>query len=136
MGSHWMILKFMLAMILTFPFFLCLSARGENGHVEVENYEDAIDLAVKDSRRVYLVFKGQSCPWCDTQAETLSTPEAAAAMGRVVLCFIDAGKRRDLVRKYGVTAVPDHHLLDSEGNSIRSSVGYKDVGGVGKFLED
>lgn len=120
-------------------FVLGFSSRAEDPkdvvHLEATSYEDAMAVAQKQDRNLYLVFKGKWCGWCEKQDVTLKDEKVAAAMDGMVFYAVDLGARRDLAKKYGVTSIPAHRFLAPGGEVIRSHVGYMDADEVADFLK-
>lgn len=104
-------------------------------HLEAASYEEAIQIAQKQERNLYLIFKGKWCSWCEKQDETLKDEKISRSMNGMVFYVVDLGSRRDLAKKYGVTSVPSHRFLAPDGKVIKSHVGYMDVDGVVDFLK-
>jgi thioredoxin-related protein len=118
-------------------FGLCVFSEDavETVHLEVSNYEEALAVARDEGRRVYLLFKGENCHWCDKQSLEMEKPEYARAMDGLVFCVVDVAERRDIAARYRVSLVPSHRVIDAEGNVLRSSTGYMDAAKASLFLE-
>jgi len=130
-------------MLKTFAFSLLFSLFGlcalsedavETIHLEVSSYEEALAVAQQDDRRIYLVFKGDNCGWCDRQSHEMAKPEYARAMDGMIVCVVDIAERKDLAARYRVSLIPSHRVLDTKGNVLRSSTGYMDWVKVSRFL--
>lgn len=130
-------------MLISFGFSLLLAlasivAFAEDAvdavHPEVSDHEEALALARGEDRRVYLIFKGDSCHWCERQSVEMKSPAYARAMDGMVVCVIDIVERRDLADRYRVSSVPSHRFLDSEGRVLKSSTGFMDSVKAGRFL--
>lgn len=117
-----------------------IAAQAENPkeavHIEASSYEEALELAKSEERRLYLLFKGNPCVWCDKQMEEFKDRRVAEAMDGMVFYVVDAFARRDLAKKYGVTSVPSHRILDHDGEIIKLHMGYMDAKMLSKFLEN
>lgn len=114
---------------------LCLAEEPKNVEVTyVYSMEDAVQLAKDEGRPIYVVFKGKNCVWCERQFQEMVNPEAIGAMLGFVVFIADASENKELARRYGVRSIPDHRILDSEGKSIKSSVGYMDSKQMADFL--
>jgi thioredoxin-related protein len=127
---HW---RGLLASIV---FFSCAAAEQpiETAHLEVAAYEDALEIAASQNRRIYLVFRSEGCVWCRRQEEEMTKPQSIEAMDGLIVCAVDLEERRDLADRFGVRLFPSHRLLNSEGKAIRSFSGYMDSKGMAKFL--
>jgi thioredoxin-related protein len=130
-------------MLISFGFSLLLAlasivAFAEDAvdavHPEVSDHEEALALARGEDRRVYLIFKSDSCHWCERQSVEMKSPAYARAMDGMVVCVIDIVERRDLADRYRVSSVPSHRFLDSEGRVLKSSTGFMDSVKAGRFL--
>lgn len=106
----------------------------ETAHLEISVYEDAVEIAKEQESRLYLVFKGEGCSWCERQAAEMLKPESIMAMAGLVVCVVDIQERKDLRSKYGVRVVPAHRLLEPRGEIVRSAAGYLNSSGVERFL--
>lgn len=102
--------------------------------IEVSSYEGALEHAREIDSRVYLLFKGVSCVWCERQAQEMTKPESMDATEGLVVCVVDVSERKDLARKYGVTTIPAHRLLESDGSAVRGAAGYMKSEGLKEFL--
>lgn len=125
--------KTALASLLLFS-FASAQEPVETTHLEVPVYEDAVKIAEEQGRRLYVVFKGKGCSWCERQAAETLRPESIEAMDGLVVCVVDIQERKDIRSKYGVKTVPAHRLLDPEGRLVRSASGYMDYSRLARFL--
>lgn len=107
----------------------------EAAHLVASSYDEAMEIAEKQDRNVYLLFKGNPCVWCERQAVELKDPDVVEAMDGMVFYVVDAYARKDLRNKYGVTSVPSHRLLDPKGETLKSHVGFMDAKMLVEFLE-
>lgn len=117
-----------------FPLVSFAGEPKDHGVAYVYSMEDAMQLSKDEDRLVYVVFKGRSCPWCDRQSEEMSKPEVVKSMRGLVVFLADVSENRELARKYGVSSVPAHRLIDSDGKVIKSSFGYMDASEMEDFL--
>jgi thioredoxin-related protein len=127
---HW---RGLLASIVLFS---CAAAEQpvETAHMEVAVYEDALEIAAEQGRRIYLVFRSEGCVWCGRQEEEMLKPKSIEAMDGLIVCAVDFEERRDLADRFGVRLLPSHRLLNSEGKTIRSFSGFMDSNGIARFL--
>jgi thioredoxin-related protein len=105
-------------------------------HIEALTYEEAMGLAEAEDRRVYLLFKGEHCSWCEKQMAEFKDRRVAEAMDGMVFCVVDVYSNRDLSKRYGVSSVPAHRLLEPKGDIIRSRLGYMEAKALAGFLKD
>lgn len=105
-------------------------------YFEASSYEEAMDLAGKEDRRVYLLFKGSPCSWCDRQMVEIKDRVVAESMDGTVFCVVDAYERRDLCKMYGVGAVPAHRVTDPKGSTLKAHTGFMEAKKLASFIRD
>lgn len=105
-------------------------------YIEASSYDEALELAAAEDRRLYLLFKGNPCSWCDKQMEEFKDRKVIEAMDGMVFHLVDAFSRRDLAKKYGVSSVPSHRIVNPKGEIVRSHMGYMDADMLSKFLKN
>lgn len=94
--------------------------------MELHSYRDAMDLAKEQGRKVYVLFGGDHCPWCQKQKDVLLKEDVIAALSGYVLCYVDVSSDRDIARKYRIRTMPVNMVLDSDESIVKKSVGYMD----------
>lgn len=107
---------------------------GQEARPDADSYEEALRAAGERGVGVYLVFKGENCPWCERQKEVLYSRAARRHMEDVVLCVLDVQDERDLAAAHGVTSVPAHRLLGPGGEPRKSHTGFMSEREIRRFL--
>lgn len=91
------------------------------------NYEAATEAARAENKLVMVVFSTEWCGFCQQLKDVTFADEAVAKHlnDNVISLEVDAEKEgQDLAEKYGVQGFPTIKLLDAEGNSWGTIVGY------------
>ncbi len=118
-----------------------------NGLTWHTNLEEAVAIAKKENKKVFLQFSGSDwCKWCiRLNNEVLFTPVFADwAKDNMVLVNLDFPRtipqtdavknyNRGLMNKYGVRGFPTVLLLDKNGNVVFQT-GYQ-AGGPAKYIK-
>jgi thioredoxin-like negative regulator of GroEL len=92
----------------------------------VEGFEEALEAASVEGRAVLVDFHTSWCGWCrKMEKETYRDPGVVERSSRIVCVRVDAEKRADLARTYGVRAFPTLLFLNSDGSTLRLIRGYQ-----------
>jgi thioredoxin-related protein len=102
--------------------------------MEVLSYEDALDDAAARGRKVFVLFTGEGCVWCERQKAELFKDSVISALSDYSVAYVDVASDREIAAKYGVRAIPVLVVLDADGKNARKSVGYKDEAALLGFL--
>jgi thioredoxin-related protein len=94
--------------------------------MEAGTRDEALLVAEAEGRRVYVLFGGEHCPWCDRQKSVVFAPGMDDALSGFVVLRLDVSKDRDLAKKYGVRSIPVSIVLDADGEVLKKRVGYMD----------
>lgn len=94
--------------------------------IEAETYGEALVVAEAEGRRVYVLFGGEHCPWCEKQKAVVFAPGMDETFSDYVLLRLDISKDRELAVKYGIKSIPVSIILDADGKVAKKRVGYMD----------
>ncbi len=76
-------------------------------------------------RPIFLDFTASWCGPCQSlKTSTWADSGVAAALGGYVPVSVDLDANPELAKQYHVSAIPMFVVLDAQGNSIKSSLGY------------
>jgi thioredoxin-related protein len=90
-----------------------------------EEYEAGMRRAFQEQKPVIVYFSSSSCPYCaEMEQEVLSDREVKRRLERVIFVRVEAEKRPDLVRQYGVFGYPWTWLFEPSGKRIGNLPGY------------
>lgn len=94
---------------------------------EVSSYDEAVSLAKKHHRPIFLYFGAEWCHWCKKmKSETLSDAEVKAKLGKeYVVCFIDTDQDKATARKYRVSGIPAYMVVSESETVVVRDSGYK-----------
>jgi thioredoxin-related protein len=102
--------------------------------MEVLSYKDALVDAKTHGRKVFVLFTGEGCVWCERQKVEFFKDSVASALSDYSIAYVDVAAEREIAAKYGVRAIPVLVVLDADGKNARKSVGYKDESSLLGFL--
>ena len=108
----------MVVCLFSLPVFADIMEAGTHG--------EALMVAEADGRRVYILFGGDHCPWCEKRKAVVFAPGMDDALSDFVLLRLDVLKDRELADRYGVKSIPVSIIVDSDGKVVRKRVGYMD----------
>jgi thioredoxin-like negative regulator of GroEL len=91
----------------------------------VQSFEDAIEEARIEGKLVMVDFFTDWCGWCKRlDADTYANPQVAARTRGLVCVKVNAERRTDLARRYGVRAYPIVAFLKPDGSLVDMVRGY------------
>jgi thiol:disulfide interchange protein len=89
-------------------------------------YEHGVDLAQRRQQPLLLLFETASCMWCKfLHRNVFSNPDVVRLSREFVCVRVDAGRRLDLARRYGVNGFPTVVFLASSGGQVHRVSGYR-----------
>jgi len=99
------------------------------------SYEEAMKLAPKEGKPIYLYFYSRSCPYCAMMEDTFRDPAVVRLLNeRFVAVRVDVGQRPDLADLYGIMGTPTHVFLCPNGTLIGWALSYRDPAAFVKLL--
>ncbi|MFT4604918.1 MAG: thiol-disulfide isomerase/thioredoxin, partial [Rhodothermales bacterium] len=103
--------------------------------VAFSEFETAEAESRREGKPLFVDFKTVWCGPCYTMDEWVFSADAVVdAAAGVVAAKVDGDDRRDLAKRFDITAYPTVLLLGSDGSEIRRHVGYLGVDSTAAFL--
>lgn len=99
---------------------------GERGGIVwASSFENALEEAQVDGKPVMVDFYTDWCGWCKRlDADTYSDSDVAAHARRLVCVKVNAERRSEVARRYGVRAYPSIAFLQADGTLMEMIRGY------------
>ena len=100
-----------------------------------KTYAEALAYAEAKNRKLLIVFKTKTCPYCDLLEETLKDKTVRASLVQQGICLIYPilkSREPQATQKYGVTSVPRYWIIDSKEKRYKTGLGYK---GTEEFIQ-
>jgi len=88
--------------------------------IVANNYADATALSKEIDLPILVIFSSADCRFCDLLKNNMPVTED------LIICFVDYNNNKSLVKKYGVSLIPDSLLIDSKGKIVKRLKGFKD----------
>jgi thiol:disulfide interchange protein len=88
-------------------------------------YQQALDLAKRTDRPIFLVFEADWCSWCQKFKKTLNDPRVQKALADYVVYHADKDRETDLAKQYEVGGIPAYFVVDASEKIIKKGKGYK-----------
>lgn len=119
----------LIMMILTLTTLLFSSSDWLN------DYDEALKVAQKEDKRVYMLVVSNDCRWCDKFERTTLKDKQIMKRLEEKYILVHLSRETDYVpSKFKTTPVPRHFFLTAEGENIFPVVGYRDVDSFHGFL--
>jgi len=103
----------------------------------LHDYKQAIEIAKKENKDIYMLITSTSCQWCRKfEAKTLSNPDIIKLLKKD---FVLLALTRDvdyIPSQYKAKRVPKHYFLTSKGEVIYAFLGYWSSEDFTSFIED
>lgn len=102
----------------------------------LNDYNEAIKIAQKENKRIYMLIVSENCRWCKKFEKT--TLKDAKLLDRIEKKYILLHLSRDrdeIPSQYKTAPIPRHYFLDNSGKVIFPVVGYRDVEAFNNFLD-
>ena len=97
-----------------------------------ETYEEALQIAKKENKKILLYFTASWCPPCQKmKRETLKNEEVKKALSKFVVFYAEES---DLSSKFGVRAIPTFKIINPEEKVEKTATGFMDVSKFLSFL--
>jgi thioredoxin-related protein len=117
---------------------LLISSLIANGEFNWENdYKKALKEAKKTDKDVYLLITSESCGWCRKfENTTLSDKKTLQRLKKSYVLVSLMKEWDDIPEKFERKRVPKHFFLKSDGEIIKSFLGYWNVEDFNSYLND
>ncbi|MGA1608017.1 MAG: thioredoxin family protein [Planctomycetota bacterium] len=97
--------------------------------------DEALVDAKAAGKQVFLDFETTWCGPCKTMDMLVYPAQAVVTAAQDLVCIkVDGDERRDLVKRFEVTAYPTLLVLSPDGTVLRREVGYRSVAQMAGFL--
>jgi thioredoxin-related protein len=105
-------------------------------NLKANSISEALELAKKNDKKIFLFFGTKSCSWCEKLKNTTFEDEKVSEkMSELIYFYCDASENKQLSRKYKVVGVPAYFILDKNEEIIKSGKGFKNSNEFIKWLE-
>lgn len=102
----------------------------------VNSYQEALVAAKEAKCNIFIYFGAPWCGYCEQmKATTLSSPTVKEKLSKnFVILIINTDVDKATPRKYNVGGIPAYMVINSDGNVLRKTTGYKDSQAFLKWL--
>jgi thioredoxin-related protein len=121
-------MKYLVLLVCFFLSSVCLSADL--------TYDEAIKLADKTDKKVFLYFGAEWCGYCGKMKQVFGDDEVAKKLDDHIIIFVDIDKNPQLKKKLSVKTIPDYMLIDGKEDILKRNKGYMNKDLFIKWLED
>ncbi|WP_373003611.1 thioredoxin family protein [Sulfurimonas sp.] len=116
---------------------LLISSLLGDEHEWSSDYKEALKIAKKEKKDVYVLITSQSCRWCRKFEGSTLQNERVLEMLEQKYVLVHADRDMDyLPKKFKIKRVPRHYFVTAEGKVIYSFLGYWDELDFRSFLGD
>ena len=108
-----------------FSFAAVFHTRAVMGGEWLHSFEAAKQKATQSGMPLLVHFHASWCGPCkNMERNVLSKPDVKAALGKTVIAVkVDSDQRKDLVRRFSVSALPSDIIISPGGSVVHRSVG-------------
>ncbi|MDY6903470.1 MAG: DUF255 domain-containing protein [Thermodesulfobacteriota bacterium] len=102
------------------------SAQAEENHIQWMPYDQGLDVADKQGKKVFLHFYTDWCHYCKVMAQKTFTDQDVISFlnDHFVAIRVNSDEEKSLAQKYSVRGVPVSWFLEEDGEQIGSRPGY------------
>ena len=102
----------------------------------IEDYDDALKIAQKENKRIYMFIVSNNCGWCKKfESTTLKDKKILQRLKKQYVLLHLIREIDDIPSKFKTTPIPRHYFLTNKGEVIFPVVGYRDVETFNNFLD-
>lgn len=103
---------------------------------EPTSYSEALSLAKKNNKLLFLFFDANACSWCEKmKTETLSSPKIKSILSDYVTYICNADNERSVAVQYGVQSTPSYFVVNGNGQIANKGKGYKKIDEFTRWLD-
>lgn len=104
----------------------------------VNTYAEALTASKESGCNIFLYFGAPWCGYCEQmKSTTLVNSEVTEKLSKnFVVLIINTDEDKATARKFGVRGIPAYMVVNSEGNVLRKTTGYKPAKEFLKWLGD
>ena len=118
-----------------FLFTLALFFAGSVCASEFKTLDDAMKMAKKEDKKVFLYFGTSWCPGCREMKRVFKNEDVQRKMESLPYVIVDCDDDDgDLLRKYRISSIPDYMIIDNNGEIVKRTKGAMSVSRFLKWL--
>lgn len=131
------VLRFHAALLVLAVFQYCIpGAHAVPAGDWYKSFAQATKEARKTGRPILADFGASYCSACrKLESSTLKDPELASRLDRFIRVYVDTTEQSQLVRRFGIEALPTLITISPEGEELHRSVGYIDSSTLASTLD-
>ena len=119
--------------LIFLTFIFTISLFGSNW---IEDYDEAVKIAQKENKRIYMLIVSTDCGWCKKfEKTTLKDEKLLQRLSKQYVLLHLIREIDDIPSKFKTTPIPSHYFLTNKGEVIFPVVGYRDVKTFNNFLD-
>lgn len=124
--------------ILKLVFILLILVTSLFSSVEWQNnYNEAIQTAQEENKRIYMLIVSDDCVWCRKfKNQTLTDKKILKRLDEKYVLLLLNRDDDFIPRKFKTAPIPRHYFLTSKGKKVFPVVGYRTVDTFNTFLDD
>jgi len=103
----------------------------------LSEYKEAVKIAKKEKKDIYILISSNSCNWCRKFKNTTLQDERVLELLRKKYVLVHADRDKDtLPENFNIKSVPRHYFVTSDEKIIFTFVGYWDEFNFRSYLRD
>ena len=103
----------------------------------LSEYEEAVEIAKKEKKDIYVLITSSSCRWCRKFENTTLQDERVLKLLKEKYVLVHADKDMDtLPENFNIKSVPRHYFVTSDEKVIFTFAGYWDELDFRSYLRD
>lgn len=126
--------KLMKYLLLSFIFLAALNASELNW---IHNYDEALTLAKKEQKYVYIFIGADNCRFCERFKDlTLSKKEVMDTLKKDYIPLYLNRDQHEIPKRFIIQGVPRHYFLTPSGEIIHEDAGSREPAGFYDILDE
>ena len=123
--------------LLLLTFFLAFSLFASATDNWLHNYDDAVKLAQKEKKNIYLFIGADVCKFCDLyKINTLSRKDVIQRLQKNYILLYLSRDRHKVPKQFQKYGVPRHYFLNKNGKILFKSYGVLEPPGLFMLLDE